>query len=74
MPRKVDSIVSIEVIQPDLISAREFIIVVTWGDNTKSLWFESKTPKYVLEMMHECNAKVLFKKRTLASFLAQTSN
>lgn len=74
MTRKADSIISIEVIQPDLISAREFIIIVTWGDSTKSLWFESKTPTYVLEMMHECNANCLFKSRKLASYLAQINN
>lgn len=51
MTRKEDSIVAFEVIQPDHLSVRDAIIVVTWSDNTKSLWFASKAPKYVRKLV-----------------------
>lgn len=59
MSRK-DIIISIEVIQPDHLSVREAIIVVTWSDNTKSLWFASKAPKYVKEIVEYCEWKGAF--------------
>lgn len=67
MPRKEDSIVSFEVIQPNHLRERDTIIVVTWSDNTKSLWFASKAPKYVRELVQYCEWKGAFTAREILS-------
>ena len=52
MPRKDDQIVSLEVIMSPLtVCDRDKIIVVTWSDSTRSLWFFNKAPKYIKELV-----------------------
>lgn len=52
MSRKDDQIVHIEVIMsPVSVYERDKIIVVTWSDGTRSLWFLSKAPKYIKELV-----------------------
>ena len=53
MSRKEDSIIRIEVIIADnRLKDRDDIIVVTWSDGTRSLWFYNKAPKYIRELIH----------------------
>ena len=67
MSRKEDNIVSVEVIQPRFEGDRDVIVVVKWSDNTKSLWFASKTPQYVKEIVHYCEWKGACKAREVLS-------
>ena len=67
MTRKEDRIVLIEVIQPDYLSERDAIIVVTWSDRTKSLWFASKAPKYIKQIVEYCEWKGAFTAREILS-------
>lgn len=67
MSRGEDNIVSVEVIQSRYEGDRDAIIVVTWGDNTKSLWFASKAPKYVQEIVEYCEWKGAFTAREIMS-------
>lgn len=57
MRRNEDSIISVEVIRPRREGERDDVIVVTWSDDTKSLWFANKTPKYVREILQYCEWK-----------------
>lgn len=52
MTRRDDQILQIEVIMtPISVCDRDKIIVVTWSDGTKSLWFFNKAPKYIKELV-----------------------
>lgn len=67
MSRKEDRIVSIEVILPRRDGERDSIIVVSWSDDTKSLWFANKAPKYVREIIDFCKGKGAYSTREVVS-------
>lgn len=62
MTRTEDKIVAIEVIMPPLATrGRDKIIVVTWSDLTRSLYFANKAPKYIKELVNYYKWKGSFK-------------
>lgn len=53
MSRKEDQILQIEVIMTSMsvCDRDKIIVVVTWSDGTRSLWFFNKAPKYIKELV-----------------------